>query len=606
MRRIAIVLTAVATCMLGAPLVGSAASQSPPSPSATTTLGDYAAATWRSFVAMVDTPSGLPTDQLHADGTTDVQTSITNIGAYMWSAVAAERLGIITHAELVSRLDATIRTLEHMERHWPDGQYYNWYDHRDGTKLTSWPPTGAPLDPILSSVDNAWLATGLRIVRNAVPELSARAGTIYNSMNFGFYYVPDKNRILFNYSPAHGNGPCCYDTVVSESRIADYIGISKGDLPRKEYYGRWRSFPDTCDYSWQETRPSGFDRVYDGVSVYDGAYPYGATKITPSWGGSMFEALMPSLFVPEESWGAGSWRMNHPLTVDAQIDHGLNVAGYGAWGFSPSNTPEGGYGAYGVDAAGMDPNGMPSNENNTLVDHGFPGCPGRDPVPDPPQSAYTNGVVTPHAAFLALRYRPAQTVADLQTLQAIPGMYGVWGFRDSVNMTTRVPSAAYLSLDQGMIMAALGNALGNDVLRADFAGSDLRAAIRPVLGVEEFATSPRGCTITGTDGPDVLVGTSGPDVICGGGGDDLIRGGGGDDIIYGDAGNDHLIGNGGDDYLYGDAGNDKLDGGDGADVLAGGPGADRLSGDAGADHLDGQGGGDVCTGDAADDMPADC
>ena len=367
---------------------------------------------------MVDTPSGLPTDQLYADGHTDVQTSTTNIGAYLWSAVAAEKLGIIGHRELVTRLSATVTTLEGMERHAPDGQFYNWYDHRDGAKLTTWPPSGEPLDPILSSVDNAWLATGLRIVRNAVPELSARVGAIYDSMDFGFYYVPDKNRILFHYSPAKGTGPCCYDTVVSESRIADYIGIAKGDLPRKEYYGRWRTFPATCDYSFQEAKPSGFYRTYDGVSVYDGAYPYGGTHLTPSWGGSMFEALMPALFVPEERWGAGSWRANHPYTVDAQIDHGLRVAKYGVWGFSPSNTPEGGYGAYGVDAAGMDPNGMPSNEDATLVDRGFAGCPGRPAVADPPASAYTNGVVTPHAAFLALRYRPHAAVTDLARLEA--------------------------------------------------------------------------------------------------------------------------------------------------------------------------------------------
>src|SRR4029079_18591834 len=141
----------------------------------------------------------------------------------------------------------------------------------------------------------------------------------------------------------------------------------KGELPRKEYYGRWRSFPDTCDYSFQETRPSGFFRSYDGVRVYDGSYPYGATRLTPSWGGSMFEALMPSLFVPEEQWGTGSWRASDPVTVDAQVDHGLNVAKYGVWGFSPSNTPEGGYGAYGVDAAGMDPHGLPPHADGTLV-----------------------------------------------------------------------------------------------------------------------------------------------------------------------------------------------------------------------------------------------
>src|SRR6478672_4210692 len=476
MRRLGVVLVAVAGCLVGAltPLAAIPAHSAPAVGS--TRLAHYAAATWRSFTAMVDTPSGLPTDQLHADGSTDVQTSTTNIGAYMWSAVAAERLGIIDHAEVVSRISRTIRTLEHMERHWPDGQYYNWYDHRDGTKLTSWPPTGAPLDPILSSVDNAWLATGLRIVRNAVPELSARAGAVYNSMDFGFYYVPDKNRILFNYSPAHGNGPCCYDTVVSESRIADYIGIANGQLPRKEYYGRWRSFPDTCDWSWQETKPAGFTRTYDGVSVYDGSYPYNGTRLTPSWGGSMFEALMPSLFVPEETWAPGSWRQNHPLTVDAQIDHGMNVAGYGTWGFSPSNTPDSGYGGYGVDAIGMDPNGNPSNVDRTLVDHGFAGCPGHDPVPDPPQSAYTNGVVSPHAAFLALRYRPQATIADLTRLEAIPDMYGKWGFRDSVNTTTDHVSDGYLSLDQGMAMAALGNALGNDVMRTTFATASFKKA----------------------------------------------------------------------------------------------------------------------------------
>jgi hypothetical protein len=554
------------------------------------TLSRYARDTWASFVAMTDERSGLPADVLEHNGHRSVQTSTTNIGAYMWSAVAAERLGIIGHAELVSRLTRTVSTLERMERHSPDGQFYNWYDHRDGSKLTYWPPTGAPLDPILSSVDNAWLATGLRIVRNRVPELASRAGAIYDSMDFGFYYRPDVNRILFHYSPAQGTGPCCYDTVVSESRIADYVGISKGELPSKEYYGRWRSFPDSCDWSWQETRPAGFNRTYDGVGVYEGSYPYGSTRLTPSWGGSMFEALMPALFVPEERWAPGSWRMNHPNTVDAQIDHGLNVAGYGTWGFSPSNIPEGGYSGYGVDAAGMDPNGMASNEDNTLVDHGFAGCPGRDPKPDPPQSAFTNGVVTPHAAFLALRYRRDAALADLAAIERIPGAYGKWGFADSVNVDTPFASRARLSLDQGMIMAALGNALGGDVLRDAFAGGDVASRIKPVVGVEEFNVQPRGCTITGTEGNDRLTGTGGDDVICGLGGDDRIDGGGGADAIFGDAGADRLDGGAGADTLYGDDGADRLSGGDGDDVLAGGPGDDRFDGGAGADHEE-QGGG---------------
>src|SRR3954464_2169141 len=142
-------------------------------------LRSYAQHTWASFDAMTDPSSGLPADSLDADGTRSVQTSTTNIGAYMWSAVVAQRLGIISRAELVSRLTTTISTLETMERHTASGQFYNWYDHRTGAKLTTWPPTGEKLTPILSSVDNAWLATGLRIVRSSVPRLAARGGATY-------------------------------------------------------------------------------------------------------------------------------------------------------------------------------------------------------------------------------------------------------------------------------------------------------------------------------------------------------------------------------------------------------------------------------------------
>ena len=309
-------------------------------------------------------------------------------------------------------------------------------------------------------------------------------------MNFGFYYRPDVNRVLFHYRPDDpAASPCCYDTVVSESRIVDYLGIGRGQLPRKEYFGRWRTFPNTCDYSFQEQKPVGSYRTYFGVRVFEGAYRYHGLQLVPSWGGSMFEALMPSLFVPEERWAPDSWGVNHPRTVRAQIYHGMTEAGYGVWGFSPANKPEGDYGAWGVDGAGMDPNGMASNEDNTLVDHGFAGCPNRPAKPDPPRSAYTNGVVTPHAAFLALRYAPKATVADVHRLVArFPGLYGKWGFRDSVNVQTGRVSDSYLSLDQGMIMASLGNALGSDVLRRAFADRSLERRLRPVIGAERFTT----------------------------------------------------------------------------------------------------------------------
>ena len=500
-RRPAATLLALAL-LLAAPAASFAADDSDLSSGQRGTLLRYASDTWDGFVAMTDEESGLPADSLKFDGTASVQTSTTNIGAYMWSTVVAESLGIIDHDEAVQRLEATIASLETMERHEASGQFYNWYNHTTGAKLTRWPPTNEPMTPILSSVDNGWLAAALQVVSNAVPEVSQRAAALYDSMDFGFYYRENVNRIAFHVAPDTGASPCCYDTIVSESRIASYIGIAKGELPTKEYFGAWRTFPNSCDWSWQETKPTGFQATYLGINVFEGAYRYEKFRVVPGWGGSMFEALMPALFVPEEEWAPRSWAVNHPLTITAQIHHGLVETEYGYWGFSPANVPEGGYTEYGVDAIGMNPQGYKSNGTNetaTYVDRGFEDCPGREPVPDPPPSAYTGGVVTPHAAFLALRWAPDAVMENLANLEADfnndaePGrdMYDRWGFRDSVNVDSGEVSDFYLSLDQGIVMAAIGNALADDILRNAFATADVRDVLQPVIGIERFHAGPR-------------------------------------------------------------------------------------------------------------------
>ena len=218
-------------------------------------LERYAEATWASMAAMTDEESGLPTDLQSADGTRQVQTSITNIGAYLWSTVGAEEAGVIRHREAVSRLRRTLATLEGMERH-SSGQFYNWYDHRTGEKLTVWPPTGQPEEPRLSSVDNGWLAVGLKVVSTSVPEVADRARAIYDSMHWGLYYDAARNQLYFHIEPGTGSQPCCYDTIISESRIASYIGIAQGEIPPEHYFGANRAFPDTCASAWTRPGPS--------------------------------------------------------------------------------------------------------------------------------------------------------------------------------------------------------------------------------------------------------------------------------------------------------------------------------------------------------------
>jgi hypothetical protein len=142
----------------------------------------------------------------------------------------------------------------------------------------------------------------------------------------------------------------------------------------------------------------------------------------------------------------------------------------------------------------MEPNGYPSNNDFTLVDYGFGDCPGREPQPLPPPSAYTNGVVTPHASFLALDFAPEASLENLANLRNDFDVYGEWGFWDSVNVDTGEVSYFVLALDQGMIMAALGNALRNDGLQHYFTQGEIEQAIRPLLAIEEFTAGPAGAT----------------------------------------------------------------------------------------------------------------
>jgi Putative glucoamylase len=319
-------------------------------------------------------------------------------------------------------------------------------------------------------------------VRNTRPAHRERADQLLKPMDFGFFYAaydpadPVRNPGLLRgvYWPDDKSFGTLYGLVNTEPRIASYIGIARGQLPPEHYYRINRTWRPGGVPRAQSQSPHGESRTYLGIDVFEGHYTYRGMRIVPSWGGSMFEALMVSLFVPEARWAPRSWGVNHPLYVRAQIEHGLDEARYGFWGFSPSCRPGGGYRTYGVDAIGVDPQGYTSDDGNV------PAGTGKGP------GALAGGVVTPHASFLALRFAPREAMANLRALADKFSIYGPYGFHDSVNVSSGKVSKCVLALDQGMIMAAIANALADDAMRTAFIDQKSERILRPLIAPEEF------------------------------------------------------------------------------------------------------------------------
>jgi hypothetical protein len=426
-------------------------------------LADYARDTWRSIAALADR-GPLPADSLRrTEGgwVVDGLTSPTNIAAYLWSTVAAEDLRLISPDEAGRRIGQMLTTLAQLER--SHGFFFNWYDPLTGQRAREWPGAGN-LRPFLSVVDNGWLAAALMLIGHSRPEFRGATDALLQPMNFGFFYDPfdptdptaHPGLLRGGYWPDDGTfAGFHYGALNTEPRIASYIGIARGELPREHYYRMFRSSPAP-----PADPKSGVD-TYVGVPVSGGTLSHREMQIVPSWDGTMFEALMVSLLVPEAEWAPRSWGTNHPLYVRAQIEYGLQDAQLGYWGLSAASDPGGGYGAYGVAALGVRTHRDQANR---------------------PRS----GIVAPYASFLALPFAPVESLANLRALADDFPLYGPYGFHDSVDVLTGEVSDRVLILDQGMILASLVNVIGSDALRRGFCAGPFEETIRPLIAPERF------------------------------------------------------------------------------------------------------------------------
>jgi len=175
----------------------------------------------------------------------------------------------------------------------------------------------------------------------------------------------------------------------------------------------------------------------------------------PSWGGSMFEALMPGLVLDEARWAPASLGANDAAHVAVQRRFATEELGYPVWGISPSMTPaRDAYGEYGVRVLGV--------------------------------LGYGAGAVTPHAAALALGVAPDAAAEDLKELASRYDVYGDFGLYDAVDPRSGAVARAYLALDQTMTFIAAANYLKDHCIQRRFAADPIAARALPVLEAERF------------------------------------------------------------------------------------------------------------------------
>lgn len=407
--------------------------------------------TWRGLDSLCDSELGLPLDTVRfGETSTDLEasrigdyTNVTNIGVYLLCVVGARELDFLTRDEAVDRLARILGTLERLETH--DGFFFNYYDTTSGERTSHF----------VSFVDSAWLTAGLMAVRQAFAELAPRCGAIIDRQDYRFFY--DEVEELMNhgyYANLGVRAEYHYGALYTEARAGSLIAIGKGDVPEEHWFRMFRTFPES--WGWQSMKPRGrAPKRVRGHEFSGGFYEWKGERYVPSWGGSLFEALMPTICVDEERIAPRSLGRNDRVHALLHRRYATEELGLPVWGMSPCSVPDtDSYGEYGAWVLGS--------------------------------YGYKVGAVTPHVVGLAAPFMPAEAAACLREMARRYPIYGEYGFYDSVNPSTGRVAYKYLALDQSMLFLGLANHLGDGCVRRHFMADPIARRAAAVVGEEDF------------------------------------------------------------------------------------------------------------------------
>jgi len=258
----------------------------------------------------------------------------------------------------------------------------------------------------------------------AFQRIARRAEAFAWQMDFRSIYDPDARRFRIGYNASADRfDPNHYDLLASEARLASFFAIAKGDAPVEHWFHLGRAIA---------LAPGGLALI--------------------SWGGSMFEYLMPPLLLRSERGTLLAQSERAAVATQMAWARRLGIP----WGVSES--------AF----ASTDPSGSYRYQS-----FGVPGLGLR-------RGLARDRVVAPYASALALPIRKRAAVENLRALESL-SLMGAFGLYEAVDFTpdrlpserSHTPVRTYMAHHQGMILAALGNALHDDVLVRRF-HADLR------------------------------------------------------------------------------------------------------------------------------------
>ncbi len=406
--------------------------------------------TWRGLDAFTDRGNGLPVDHVmlgspndpaHGERVADY-TSVTNVGLHMIAIAAARDLALLSETDAAARLTTLLGTLERLETH--DGFFFNYYDTTTLERTSNF----------LSFVDSAWLTAGLIVTRQSFPTLRDRCSRLIARGDYRTFYDDVTRQMSHGY---YVNVPVRseyhYGLLYTEARLGSLIAIGKGDVPEEHWYRLART---PAPQRWQTQAPRQRPlKTVRGQRFRGGYYEWEGLAYVPSWGGSMFEALMPTLVLDESRYAPRSLGRNGATHAAIQRRYALDVLGYPVWGVSSSAMPRrDGYGEYGIKILGV--------------------------------LGYEAGAVSPHATALALGVTPEAAIDGLRRLARLYDLYGDYGFYDAVEPTSGVVARRYLALDQAMLFVAVANHLEPNGVARRFASDPIVARALPLIGAEDF------------------------------------------------------------------------------------------------------------------------